>query len=323
MAEKRVAETFGVAKLYRMFPDEEACWRWLEGVRWQGMPVCPNCGTTDDIGKPPASKPHHYWCKSCRKHFTATTGTVMHSRRRPLQDWIYTIYSVLTARKGVSAMQLKHELDCHYRTAWYMLHRVREACANGDFKLEGTVEIDEVYVGGRESAKHSSKKLRAGRGTVGKQAVSGMRERGGRVVAKPIEGTDKGTIQGEIFRNVKQGSTVYTDEHGAYRGLGPLFFDHGSVNHSVKAFVNGICHTNSIESVWAVLKRSIHGTWHHVSPKHLGRYVNEAAFRLNEGNCEADTIDRMAALVGRIAGRRISYRDLIRDNGLSNVVCSV
>ena len=129
----------------------------------------------------------------------------MHSRRRPLEDWIYTIYSVLTARKGVSAMQIKHELDCRYRTAWYMLHRVREACANGNFKLEGTVEIDEVYVVGRESAKHSSKKLRAGRGTVGKQAVLGMRERGGRVVAKPIEGTDKGTIQGNYIGKLTEG----------------------------------------------------------------------------------------------------------------------
>ena len=323
MEKKRVAETFGVAQLFRMFPDEDACWKWLEKVRWRGEPVCPHCGAVEKIGSPPPSKPHHWWCKSCRKHFTATTGTVMHSRRRPLQDWVYVIYLVLTARKGVSALQLKHELGCHYRTSWHMLHRVREACAGGDFKLDGIVEIDEMYVGGKEANKHADKKLNAGRGTVGKVPVLGMRERGGKLIAKPIEGTDKGTIQGEVFRNVKTGSTIFTDEHGAYGGLGPLFFDHQSVNHSLKQWVDGICHTNSIESVWAVLRRSIVGSWHHVSRKHLIRYVNEAAFRLNEGNCEIDTIDRMEALVRGMAGKRVRYVDLVAENGISSVVCAV
>ena len=158
---KVVAETFGVTKLYRMFPDEDSCWKWLEQVRWRGKPNCPHCGSLDkaDIKSPPPSKPHHRWCKPCRKHFTATTGTVMHSRRRPLQDWIYTIYSVLTARKGVSAMQLSKELDCHYRTAWYMLHRVKEACGrDGLFKLEGVVEIDETYIGGKRAAMSNKKR---------------------------------------------------------------------------------------------------------------------------------------------------------------------
>ncbi len=326
MSKKRIAETFGVTQLYRMFPTEESCWQWLEAVRWNGQPVCPHCGEVEKIGNPPKSKAHHYWCRSCRKHFTATTGTVMHSRRRPLQDWLYTIYSVLTARKGVSAMQLSKELDCHYRTAWYMLHRVREACVDEDFKLRTVVEVDETYIGGkRRNMSNAKRKALAGtgRGAVGKAAVFGIRERGGNVKAMPVESTDKQTLQGAIAEHVEAGSTVYTDDHGAYEGLGDVLYTHGSVKHSLQEYVNGMCHTNGIESVWAVLKRSINGTWHHVSPKHLARYVNEAAFRLSEGNCEVDTIDRMAALVRRIADRRISLEELTADNGLSNEVVSM
>ena len=167
-ARTALAETLSVLQLYRMFPDEESCRNWLEQVRWGGTPACPRCGSIDEIGPPPASKPHGYWCKPCRKHFTVTTSTCLHSTKKPLQDWIYTIYSVLTARKGVSAMQLSKELGCQYRTAWHMLHRVREACTGGDFTLDKIVEVDETYIGGKERNKHDSKKLKQGRGTVGK-----------------------------------------------------------------------------------------------------------------------------------------------------------
>ena len=122
---KRIAETISVTQLFRMFPDEDACYQWLERARWNGQPVCPHCGGVENIGESP-SKPHTYWHRDCRKHFTVTTKTCMHATKRPLQDWIYAIYSVLTARKGVSAMQLSKELGCQYRTAWYMLHRIRE-----------------------------------------------------------------------------------------------------------------------------------------------------------------------------------------------------
>ena len=131
MSKKRVAKTLSIPQLYRMFPDESHCYAWLEDTRWHGEPVCPHCGSLDDIKTPPPSKPHAYWCKGCRKHFTVTTGTCMHSTKKPLQDWIFAIYSMLTARKGVSAMQLSKELGCQYRTAWHMLHRVREACTGG------------------------------------------------------------------------------------------------------------------------------------------------------------------------------------------------
>ena len=131
---KRIATTISVTKLFRLFPDEDACYRWLEAARWNSQPVCPHCGGVENI-RPARSKPRTYWHGDCRKHFTVTTKTRMHATKRLLQNWIYAIYLVMTARKGVSAMQLSKELGCQYRTAWYMLHRIREACAGGEFVL--------------------------------------------------------------------------------------------------------------------------------------------------------------------------------------------
>ncbi len=307
MSKKRTAETISVSQLYRMFPDEKSCREWLELARWGGTPVCPHCGSVDEIRMPPPSKPQAYWCKACRDHFTVTTGTCLHSTKKPLQDWIFAIYSVMTARKGVSAMQLSKELGCQYRTAWHMLHRIREACAGGEFTLEKIVEVDETYIGGRDRNKHESKKLKAGRGPVGKTTVIGARERGGKVAAKTIERTDAETLQGFVADYAASDATVYTDDSAAYDGIP---FDRETIKHSAREYVRGDVHTNGIESVWALLKRSITGTWHHISVKHLNRYIDETSFRLNDGNCEVDTLDRMKALAGRIGGKRIRYVDL-------------
>ena len=155
-----------------------------------------------------------------------------------------------------------------------------------------------------------------GRGAVGKVTVAGVRQRGGWVKAKPVEATDAATLVGFVEKSVIPGSTVYTDETSAYTPL-KRRYHHESVKHSIGEYVRGFAHTNGMESVWSVLKRSIHGTWHHVSPKHLGRYVDEATFRLNDGNCEIDTLDRMESLASHIGGKRLSYKKLIRNNGLS------
>lgn len=214
----------------------------------------------------------------------------------------------MTARKGVSALQLSKELGVQYRTAWQMLHRVREACSHGDFRLNNIVEVDETYIGGKEDNKHQHKKLKSGRGPVGKQAVLGMRERNGKVKAMPVKKTDATTLQGVIRANVEKGSTVYTDDHRSYMGLN---YEHGVVKHSAKEYISGMIHTNGIESVWALLKRGYTGTYHHFELKHMQRYLNEFTFRLNEGNCEVDTIDRMGAFVRGISDKRIAYKDLV------------
>ena len=312
MAKKRIAETISVLELFRMFPDEETCVRWFEQARWNGVPTCPHCHSQDDISSP-KSKPDYYWCKACRKQFNVKTNTPFHATKKPLQAWIYTIYSVLTARKGVSAMQLSKELGVQYRTAWHMLHRVREACKGEDFKLANVVEVDETYVGGKERNKHKSKKRKAGRGPVGKTPIIGARERGGKVAAEPVSATDARTLINFVEAHTEQGATVYTDDAAAYTALPTILnqYQHESVKHSVGEYVRGEIHTNGIESVWSIFKRSVTGTWHHVSNKHLGRYVNEAAFRLNEGNCEMDTIDRMEALAKGIGGRKLSYKNLV------------
>ncbi|MYB37825.1 MAG: IS1595 family transposase [Gammaproteobacteria bacterium] len=190
---KRIATTISIPQLYRRFPDDAACRAWLEEVRWGGKVACPHCGGMDNFTRP-ASKPHAYWHKDCRKSFTVTTGTVMHATKADLQHWIYAIYSVLTARKGVSALQFSKELGVQYRTAWHMLHRVREACGRGEFTLGNVVEVDETYIGGKEGNKHAAKKLNAGRGAVGKQAIAGVRERGGKVKAQPVERTNAATL---------------------------------------------------------------------------------------------------------------------------------
>ena len=311
MTKKRKANTISIAELFRMFPTEQSCIDWLEQARWNGKPVCPHCGGDENVTRP-ASKPNTYWHKDCRNHFTVKTGTVMHSSKTDTRNWMIAIYYYMTGRKGISAMQLSKELGVQYRTAWHMGHRIREACKEGsDFILSKIVEMDATYIGGKEDNKHASKKLKAGRGTVGKQPVLGMRERGGKVKAEAVQAENQSAILNAIGPTVEPWSTIYTDDHRAYSVIKSAPFNHETVRHSAKEYVNGMAHTNGIESVWAILKRSITGTWHHVSIKHLQRYIDEATFRLNDGNCEVDTIDRITAVVTRMGGKRVPYRDLV------------
>ena len=191
---KRIAKTISITELFRIFPTEQSCIDWLEAARWNGKPVCPHCGGIENITKP-ASKPNTYWHRDCRNHFTVKTGTVMHSSKTDTRNWMIAIYYYMTGRKGISAMQLSKELGVQYRTAWHMGHRIREACKEGsDFILSKIVEMDATYIGGKEDNKHASKKLRAGRGTVGKQPVLGMRQRGGKTKAEVVESESRHAV---------------------------------------------------------------------------------------------------------------------------------
>jgi transposase-like protein len=299
--------TISTFELFAMIPDQETARIYLESRLWPNGVTCPTCSGQDRIT---TRKGGYYRCNKCAQDFTIRTGTIFERSHVPLHKWVYAMYLVVTARKGVSSMQLAKEIGITQKSAWFVLQRLREACAGKMDKLSGIVEIDECFVGGKEANKHESKKLKMGRGAVGKKAVMGMRERGGRTVAMTVENTDKETLQNAIYDNVQLGSVVMTDEAVAYKGLDGVFFTHESVNHLGGEYARGTVSTNGIESVWALLKRGIYGTWHQVSAKHLDRYADEVAFRLNAGNVANHTLDRLASFVDAVDGKRLTYARL-------------
>ena len=302
---KSYREGLSLIEAFQKFPDDSAAEAWLAEARWDDEPACPHCGDTNvQSGAKHPTMP--YRCRGCRKRFSVRVGTAMQDSNIPLQKWAIAIYLMTTNLKGVSSMKLHRDLGIAQSSAWHMAHRLREAWAGQSSVFAGPVEFDECYIGGLERNKHESKKLKAGRGPVGKAAVLGAKDRAtNQIAARVVARTDKRTLQGFVRERAAVGTMVYTDEHRSYGGLP----NRETVKHSVGEYVNGKAHVNGVESFWSMLKRGYHGVYHHMSPKHLQRYINEFSGRHNSR--PLDTLAQMKAIVRGLEGRRLRKVDLV------------
>jgi len=292
--EPRFTRQMTLADFDRTFPDEQSCWTYLLLRRWPDGPHCPRCN--NDHVYESTARPWHWQCKKCGKNnrspyrFSLKTGTVFEETKMPLRAWYKVLHLMLTSKKGISALQLHRLLGTgSYRSAWYICMRLRAGMKDDDFKkLMGVVEVDETFIGGKEKNKHRSKRIGPNtKGTTGKTPVIGAISRKGNIVCQMIEATDMKTLDSFVRRTVSDKvELVATDEHPSY-GMLKRGYRHESVAHSLGEYVRGEIHTQSIDSFWALLKRGIIGTYHHVSKKYLPLYLNEFQFRFNNRR-EAD-----------------------------------
>lgn len=295
-----------LVELFQMFPDDATAEKWFAECRWPDGVCCAYCDS-ENINEHAKHPTMPYRCRDCGKRFSVKTNSVMHASNVGYQKWAIAVYLMTTSLKGVSSMKLHRDIGVTQKTAWYMLHRLRLAYETEGEVFDSEVEVDETFVGGRESNKHADKKLHAGRGTVGKTVVAGVKDREtNQVNAEVVNSADKATLQQFVTRNTTKDATVYTDGATAYHGLPRK---HQSVRHSIGHYVDGQVHTNGIESFWATLKRGYKGVYHKMSRKHLHRYIVEFTWRYN--NRWRDTSQQMAIFVRGSVNKQLKYADLI------------
>lgn len=293
--------------------DELLAAEFMETQRWGDSPACPICGSVGVYKM--VSKdghriaPYRWRCRDCNKQFTVRTGTVLEDSRIPLRTWCHAFWRACTSKKGVSALQIKRETGLSYKSALFLMHRIRFAMNDTpERKLEGIVEVDETYVGGKPR-KFSGKKRKPGRGTE-KACVLGMVERDGNIRFAHIEHPRREYVLPPLRENVNWHSRLVTDDFVLYRAIGKPFDDHMIVQHSHGEYAFGDAHTNTIEGAFSLVKRGVYGTFHSVSKKHLHRYLAEFEFRYNtrkDGDGE-----RVVKAIKATLGKRLTYKDQVK-----------
>jgi transposase-like protein len=287
--------------LIERFGSEDECRAYLEELRWPDGVECPRCGG-ETISR--IRKRNQFDCDSCRYQFSVTAGTLFHDSHLPLWKWFLAVYLITESKKGISAKQLQRMLKVSYKTAWYLSHRIRDAMGHDDQPLlRGIVEADETWHGGKQKG--------TGRGPYlsGKTLIMGVVERNGEVRLKVGTRRNREAVQGFLAEHVAdEAKAIYTDEYPAYIGIGDSDTLHATVNHFAKQYVNGDVHTNTIEGVWSLFKRSVIGSFHQVSVKHLPAYLDELEFRFNNRQNPFLFRDTLMVLLG---GDALPFRELV------------
>lgn len=287
------------------FSNENTCIKYLEKQRWGDQPCCPHCGSVGAY----VLNDGRYKCKECHKKFTVKVGTVFENSKIKLTLWFAAIYLATAHKKGISSLQLHRDLGVTQKTAWFMLHRIREMLREKKPEiLSGVVQADETFVGGKNKNRHADKKIEnsQGRSVEDKTPVLGMLSKG-KVNTTVIPDTKAETLKPIIESMVKKGAIIVTDEWVSYTGLAKDY-RHKVIKHKDGQFVHHGFHTNSIEGFWSLLKRGIFGIYHYVSPQHLHRYCDEFSYRYNTRHIS--DVERFTASLGRVDGE-LSYKQLI------------
>ena len=299
---KRKPETkhqMSLMAVIEKYHDEDACRQDLTELRWPNGVACPRCGSVEIRN---SYTRNQYDCGLCGYQFSVTSGTMLHDTHLPLQKWIVATYLMVEARKGVSANQMKRTLGVSYKTAWYLCHRIRAAMKEAyPMPLKGIVEIDETFVGGKVRGK--------GRGyKANKAVVVGAVQREGKIALQVIHARDREALHGFIRANTGDETTAYyTDEWAPYQGIADANTRHETVNHSIEEWVRDDVHTNTVEGVWSFLKRSIVGSYHKVSVKHLDAYLDELEWRFNNRDNPFLFRDTLMKL---LSSENLEYKDL-------------